>query len=165
MTRISMIAALDEANGLGKQNQLLCHLPADLQHFKTVTMGKPIVMGRRTFESIGRPLPGRMNIVLSQSIPSIEGVIVLDSLPKVLEFTKSIPELMIIGGAQLYNEALGITSRLYITRIHHLFDADVFFPAIDAKLWQISHSEFRPSDEKNKYDLTYYTYDLKNELT
>jgi dihydrofolate reductase len=156
---ISLIAAIDEAGGLGFNNQLLCHLPADLQHFKSITMGKPIIMGRKTFASIGKPLPGRLNIVLSNSITSIEGVSVFNSSEKAINQTKEFPEIMIIGGAELFAEAMNKSTRLYITRIHHQFVADVFFPEIDESIWHCTEKQFRPYDEKNKYDMTFYTYE------
>lgn len=162
MTIISLIAALDEAGGLGKNNQLLCHLPADLQYFKATTMGKPIIMGRHTYESIGRPLPGRLNIVLSRTRSSIAGVTVIDSVDQIMEQTSTFPEIMIIGGAQLYEATINMASRLYMTRIHHRFDADVFFPDIDPQIWRCLKSEFRQRDERNLYDLTYYVYERIN---
>jgi len=158
MTKINIIAAIDQSGGLGVNNQLLCHLPADLQHFKAITMGKPIIMGRNTFASIGRPLPGRLNIVLSHTLSSIEGVLVLDSLDKALIQTAGIPEIMIIGGAQLYAQSMDRATRLYITRIHHQFAADVFFPEIDENIWYCRDQEFRQHDEKNEFDLTFLTY-------
>jgi dihydrofolate reductase len=159
MGTISLIAAVDEAGGLGLNNQLLCHLPADLQHFKKITMGKPIIMGRKTFISIGKPLPGRLNIILSRTTASIEGVLIFDSLEKALNHVKEYPEIMIIGGAELFKETISKSDRLYITRIHHHFKADVFFPEIKPLLWNCLSEEFRPNDEKNKYDMTFYTYE------
>lgn len=161
MTIISLIAALDEAGGIGINNQLLCHLPADLQHFKTITMGKPIIMGRKTYESIGRPLPGRLNIVLSNSCSAIEGVVVVHSLSMALAETKDNAEVMIIGGEQLFKDALPIANRLYITRIHHQFPADVFFPNIDVNRWTCVDEVFRQHDEKNPYDMSFYIYEQK----
>lgn len=155
---ISLIAAIDEANGLGLNNQLLCHLPADLQHFRTITMGKPIIMGRKTFESIGKPLPGRLNIVISKTMIPLEGLLILDSLDSAIQYTKEYPEVMIIGGERLFTEGLQKANRLYITRIHHQFAADVFFPEIPQDLWHCSSSEFRPCDEKNEYNLTFCVY-------
>lgn len=159
MTIISMIAAIDEGNGLGVDNQLLCHLPADLQHFKNTTMGKPIIMGRSTFESIGKPLPGRLNVVLSRTVKHIDGTVVVDSLDKAIAEASTATEIMIIGGADLFNQSLKRASRLYITRIHHHFTADVFFPDIDQKIWLCTEKVFREHDEKNKYDMTFYTYE------
>ncbi|EHL30763.1 hypothetical protein LDG_7191 [Legionella drancourtii LLAP12] len=107
MTIISLIAAIDEAGGLGFNNQLLCHLPADLQHFKAITMGKPVIMGRKTFDSIGKPLPGRVNIVLSRhSEVSIKDVLVFNSLGQALTEVQHYPEIMIIGGEQLFATAM-----------------------------------------------------------
>lgn len=159
MTIISLIAAIDEAGGLGFNNQLLCYLPADLQHFKTITMGKPVIMGRKTFDSIGKPLPGRLNLVLSRSAKPIDGVVVCDSLERALIHSKDHPEIMIIGGEQLFAAAMQNASYLYITRIHHQFIADVFFPEIDATTWNCTSQESRQHDEKNKYDMSFYIYE------
>lgn len=159
MTTISLIAAIDEAGGLGVNNQLLCHLPADLQHFKTVTMGKPIIMGRKTFESIGKPLPGRANIVLSRSSQSIAGVQVVDSLARAISLNINSSELFIIGGSEIFTQAMDLATRLHITRIHHRFEADVFFPLIDESQWHIQYKEFRRHDDKNQFDMTFYTYE------
>lgn len=161
MTTISLIAAIDETGGLGFNNQLLCHLPADLQHFKTITMGKPIIMGRKTFESIGKALPGRLNIVLSHSLSEIPGVLIVDSLEEAFNHTKGHPEIMIIGGERLFTETINQAARLYITRIHHQFIADVFFPKINEQKWKYVVEKFHPRDEKNQYDITFYIYETK----
>lgn len=159
MTQISIIAAVDEAGGLGLNNQLLCHLPADLKHFKEVTMGKPIMMGRTTYESIGKPLPGRLNIVLSKTLTCIEGVLVFDSLEEALNQVQDVPELMIIGGAKLYDQTLDMANRIYLTQIHHTFQADAFFPKMDEKLWSCQNTQFLAKDEKNLYDMTFCFYE------
>ncbi|MCC5014728.1 MULTISPECIES: dihydrofolate reductase [Legionella] len=159
MTIISLVAAVDENRGLGKDNHLLCHLPADLKHFKTLTMGKPIIMGRNTYDSIGKPLAGRLNIILSRRNLSLEGVEIVDSLTKALALVKNAPEVMIIGGATVYEQALGLASQVYLTVIHHQFDADVFFPAISKADWQCKEAVFQQHDEKNKYDMTFYRYE------
>jgi dihydrofolate reductase len=158
---ISLVAIIDEANGLGLNNHLLCHLPADLQHFKAVTLGKPIIMGRKTYESIGKALPGRLNIVLSSSSFINEGVIVVNTFESALTQVKDQPEIMIIGGATLYEQAYEMAQRLYITRIHHHFMADVFFPEIDELKWNCTSKVFREQDEQNKFDLTFHTYERK----
>lgn len=137
LTNWSIVVAVDEAGGIGKNNQLLCHLPEDLQHFKRLTMGKPILMGRKTFASIGRPLPGRRNIILTHqdlSIPGIETVTSLDAAKALLQDS---PEVMVIGGAVVYTEVLPWVSTLYLTRIHQTFDADVFFPELNFKDWRV----------------------------
>ena len=155
MSRISLIAAMDESRGLGSNNKLLCHLPADLHYFKATTLNKPIIMGRTTFDAIGRPLPDRDNIVLSQSVSIIEGVKVFDSLEKALIHTNNALEVMIIGGAQLYAQSIDIAHCLYITKIHHHFAADVFFPEIDKNIWFCSKKEFRKRDAHNSYDMSF----------
>ncbi|HAZ7572938.1 dihydrofolate reductase [Legionella sp. PATHC032] len=159
MSLISLIAAVDETGGLGINNQLLCYLPADLQHFKSITMGKPVIMGRKTYESIGKPLPGRVNIVISQMIQSIPGVIVVNSLRQAINETAGAPEVMIIGGAKIYSQAILMANRLYITRIHHQFMADVFFPKINELEWSCQSKEFRQHDDKNQYDMTFCLYE------
>lgn len=158
MTIISLIAAVDEHRGLGIENKLLCHLPADLKHFKELTMGKPIIMGRKTHESIGRALPGRLNIVLSKHINAIADVTVVKSLQEAIALTKDMPEVMIIGGAEVFQQALPFSHQVYLTLIHTEFDADVFFPELDKTTWHCHEAVERPRDEKNPFDLTFYCY-------
>jgi dihydrofolate reductase len=155
---VSLIAAVDSNYGLGKNNQLLCHLPADLQHFKALTLGKPIIMGRKTFASIGKPLPRRRNIILSRTAQTIPGVEVVTSLLQALSLTESDSEVMIIGGADVYQQALPYASRVYLTAIEHHFEADVFFPKLDLKEWHCVSQSYRPADEKNAYGMWFYDY-------
>lgn len=159
MRIISLIAAIDEDRGLGKNNELLCHLPADLKHFKKITLGKPIIMGHRTYLSIGKPLPGRLNIVLSRKNIKIDGVIVLDSLEKAFDLTKDESEIMIIGGADIFQQSMPFADRVYLTLIHNHFSADVFFPVLDTKIWRFIELENKSSDEKNPYSMTFYRFD------
>lgn len=159
MSMISLIAAVDEQLALGKDNQLLCHLPADLKHFKTLTIDKPVIMGRKTFTSIGRPLPKRTNIVLSKTLDDIKGVTVVTSLQDALTTVQNAPEIMIIGGALLYREALPLADRLYITHIHHQFKADVFFPPIAQNEWHCIEQTSYTHDDNNAYDMTFCTYE------
>ena len=159
MTIISLIAAIDECRGLGQGNQLLCHLPADLKHFKELTLGKPIIMGRKTFESIGRVLPGRLNVILSHQTLSIDGAIVVGSLRQALTIIHDVPEVMVIGGATVFEQALPLAQRVYLTLIHHQFDADVFFPLLDENTWLCSDTVHQPSDAKNSYEMTFYCYE------
>ncbi len=159
MSIISLIAAIDEHRGLGKENKLLYHLPADLQHFKALTLGKPIIMGRKTHESIGKALPGRLNIVLSKHPLKINDVTVVKSLDEALALTKAAPEVMVIGGANVYAQALPLANRIYLTLIHAQFDADVFFTELDKKIWHCKEAVERPHDEKNQYDITFYRYE------
>jgi dihydrofolate reductase len=154
--KISLIVAMDEAGGIGWANRLLCHLPADLKYFKAMTLHKPIVMGRKTYESIGRPLPDRENIVLSRCESALPGVQVVHMISEVIEL--SAPEIMIIGGAEIFKLFLPLATDLYITRIHHCFEADVFFPKIDMSEWVLCSSREHPQDEKNIYPLTFQIF-------
>ncbi|WP_133131162.1 dihydrofolate reductase [Legionella yabuuchiae] len=156
---ISLIAAMDENRGIGKNNQLLCYLPADLKHFKSLTIGKPVVMGKRTFESIGRSLPERQNIVISHTLENRDDINVVRSLSEALHLVSEAEEVMILGGERLFLETIGIAERIYLTMIHATFDADVFFPPIDSDRWQCTETIYREKDEKNPYDLTFCTYE------
>lgn len=158
MTTISLIAVIDENHGLGKDNKLLCHLPADLKHFKELTLGKPVIMGRKTYQSIGKALPGRFNIVLTNQDIVYENVTVVGSLQQALALTTDVPEVMIIGGANLFEQAFPLAQRIYLTVIHAHFDADVFFPHLDSHVWRCIGKEHRPQDQKNQFSLTFYSY-------
>lgn len=149
--KLSMIAAVDKNMGIGKNNKLLCHLPNDLKRFKQITMGKPIIMGRKTFQSIGKPLPGRRNIVISKTLSAINGVEVYQSIDDVLVKCQKEPEVMIIGGATLYNQLIDKADTLYLTHIYATFGADTFFPSPNTDQWQIVGSEYVAKDENNPY--------------
>ena len=161
MTIISLIAAVDEGWGLGKDNNLLCHLPADLKHFKQLTLGKPIIMGRKTFDSIGRALPGRLNIVLSKQAILMDGVTVVNSLSQALLAVNDAPEIMIIGGSAVFEQALPLAQCVYLTVIHHQFPADVFFPKLDMTAWDLLEKSSWSQDLKNQYDMTFYHYERR----
>lgn len=155
--KISLIVAVDSKNGIGKNNQLPWHLPADLLHFKKITTGFSIIMGRKTFDSIGKPLPNRRNIVISrQQNLEINGVEVCDSIESALLLCKNEEEVFIIGGAQIFEQSLTIANTLYLTVIDHDFNADTFFPELDKNLWKESSNETHEPDEKN-----IYSYDFK----
>ena len=160
--RVSMIVALAENNVIGKDNRLLWHLPADLAHFKRTTLGHHIVMGRSTYEAIGRPLPGRPNIVLSRNPDLvIDGVTVVGSLDEALAMAAAAgdDEPFVIGGGQIYEQALPHTDRIYLTRVHASFDGDTFFPELDNAEWTtVSHDSFT-ADAKNAYDYDISTLD------
>ncbi|KTD19944.1 dihydrofolate reductase [Legionella londiniensis] len=158
MSIISLIAAVDKNFALGKDNQLLCHLPSDLRHFKLLTLGKPVIMGRKTFFSIGKPLPERHNIVISKTMHQIEGMSVVSSLSEALAVGGYASEIMIIGGEKVFAEALPLADRLYLTHIHHQFDADVFFPSFNIQHWQCVEKTYHSSDEQNQYAMTFCTY-------
>lgn len=153
MTKISMIAAMAEDRIIGKDNDMPWHLPADLAHFKKVTLGKPVVMGRRTFDSIGRPLPGRTNIVITRNPDwSHEGVTVVASPDQALTVLNQENEIMIIGGGNIYKQFLPLAERLYLTYIKLHVEGDTQFPdwSKQGKWHQVS-SELHEADEKNKY--------------
>ncbi len=155
---ISLIAAMAHNRVIGNQNQLPWHLPADLQHFKALTLGKPIIMGRKTYDAIGRPLPQRQNIVLTtRTDRAVEGVVFVTSWEQALEACGSADEVMVIGGGQLYTQVLPLASRLYLTFIDADIHGDAFFPAWSGAEWQEVHRLVRAADEKNSYDLEFVT--------
>ncbi|WP_320150609.1 type 3 dihydrofolate reductase [uncultured Tolumonas sp.] len=158
---ISLIVAMAENRVIGRGNQMPWHLPADLRHFKSVTLGKPVIMGRKTFESIGRPLPGRRNVVISRSADwQAEGVESVNSLHAALALVQGATEVMIIGGGQLYSEALPLAQRLYLTHIElPVADADTWFPDYSQYQWQQRAEELHDPDEKNPYHYRFETLD------
>lgn len=158
MSVVSLIVAVDEEGGMGKNNRLPWHLPADLAHFKAVTLGKPVIMGRKTYDSIGRPLPGRLNIVLSRQAIDIPGVTVVSNFDKALELTQDAPEVVVLGGAKVFELAFDYATKLYLTQVYCVCNADVFFPEFDESLWELQESKLRPADEKNKYDMRFCWY-------
>ena len=160
MTRLSLIAAMDRNRLIGRDNAMPWHLPADLAHFKATTLGKPIVMGRKTFESLGRPLPGRDNIVLSRD-PDFKanGIQRAPSLEQAVALAGDIPELMIIGGASLYQTTLPRADRLYLTFIETELAGDAWFPAWDPAEWRESRREPHPVDARNPYPYSFVQLD------
>ena len=160
---LSIIAAMDRNHLIGNKNQLPWHLPADFAHFKSVTMGKPIVMGRKTFESIGRPLPGRTNIVLTRNHSvRYEGTICVSSIEEAIAEVADADELMIIGGSTLYEMLLPEVDRLYITFVDAEFEGDAWFPKIDKNVWTEKDSIVRKADEKNAYCCRFVTFEKNN---
>ncbi len=151
--RIALIAALAGNRVIGCDNQLPWRISADLKHFKALTMGKPIVMGRKTRESIGRPLPGRKNIVVTRdSAYQAEGCQVVYSIEQALDVAAGSDEVMIIGGAGLYQQTLDRADRLYLTRVRADVDGDTWFPEIDTQQWHEVACESHQADENNEYD-------------
>jgi len=157
--KINLIVAVDEKNGIGKDNQLPWHLPADLLHFKKLTTGFPIIMGRKTFDSIGKVLPNRRNIVISRQ-PNLEipGAEVTSSLESALELCKNENDIFIIGGAQIFEQALPLADSIYLTVIEHNFYADTFFPTIDKENWKEVTICIHKPDEKNIYSYKFIKY-------
>ncbi|MES2873673.1 MAG: dihydrofolate reductase [Bacteroidota bacterium] len=156
---ITLIVAVDENNGIGKDNQLPWHLPADLKHFKNLTTGHPIIMGRKTFESIGKALPNRHNIVISRQKDFFaEGASVVPSLHDAFALCQENDEAFVIGGAQIFEHALPLANFLYLTLIHHQFNADTFFPEIKPSSWIELESITHNPDEKNSFAYTFIKY-------
>ena len=160
--KISLIAAMDRNRLIGNDNQLPWHLPADFAHFRSVTMGKPVLMGRKTYDSIGRPLPGRANIVLTRDASlRIEGVICVTDLGQAIQHAGDAEELMVIGGSTIYEMLLADADRLYITWVDGEFEGDAWFPEFDESEWRRSEVRAHHADEKNAYDCEFVTYDRR----
>lgn len=160
---VSIIVATADNNVIGKDNQLIWHLPADLKHFKQLTMGHPILMGRKTYESIGKPLPGRTSIIITrQEDFRAEGCIVTHSVEEAIAKAKELDEqVYIIGGAEIYKQALPLTDCIELTKIQHHFEGDTYFPEIKNSEWEIVSEENHTPDEKNKYNYTFLTLKRK----
>jgi dihydrofolate reductase len=158
---ITVIAAIAKNYALGKDNNLIWHLPADLKRFKKVTTGHYILMGRNTYESIGRPLPNRTTIIITRNKNYFkEGCLIANSLEQAIEMAKPAAQIFIIGGAQIYKETIAkdVAVQLDITLVHYSFEADVFFPEIDPKIWKEVAREDYKADEKNDYDYSFVSY-------
>jgi len=156
---IIMIAAVAENNALGKNNDLLWHLPLDFKRFKEITSGHHIIMGRKTFESFPKPLPNRTHVIITrQKDYKHEGCIVVENLEKAIAVCPKNEDLFIIGGGQIYTQAIPLADQLDITRVHHSFDADVYFPEIDPEIWELTTEIFNPKDEKHLFDYTFQTF-------
>ncbi len=157
---VAIIAVLDELNGIGKNNRLLCHLPADLKRFKQLTTGHSVLMGRETFESLPNgPLPNRQNIILTRNTNfKADSCSIVHSVKEVFEICSAKEKVFIIGGGQIYNLFIQHADIMYITKIHHIFEADTFFPSINPNDWQIGSKIDRLADEKNKFDYSFIDY-------
>ena len=161
---ISIIVAVAENYAIGKKGDLLCHLPADLKHFKEITSGKTVLMGERTFYSLPKhPLPNRRNIVLTDvQGKTFEGAEAVYSLDELCAKVQGEEEAFVIGGGMVYRQMMPIADKLYITHIHHSWDdADTFFPEIKETEWKLISSEEHQADEKNPYDSTFCTYNRR----
>lgn len=155
--KVSLIVSMTENHVIGSHNQLLWHLSEDLKHFKKITMGKPIIMGRKTFESIGKALPGRQNIILTRdvSVSAISGCDVVHSVDEVFEITQEAPEIMIIGGGEIYRLFLRYATYLYLTIVHTQMSGEVSFEKIDPTQWQEVSRESHQKDEKHLFDYSF----------
>jgi len=158
---LSIIVAAAENDAIGKDNQLIWHLSDDLKRFKNLTNGHYIIMGRKTFESFPKPLPNRTHVVITRQenyeVPA--GVIVVNSLADAIDASKSDPQPFIIGGGEIYRQALLVADTIELTRVHHNFEADTFFPKLDNTIWEESKTTFHDKDEKHKYPFSFITYE------
>jgi len=154
--QLSIIVAMDRNRVIGNNDTLPWHISADLKNFKKITMGKPIVMGRKTHESIGRPLPGRENIIITRDKTwQAEGCTVLNSIDEIFEHCRDVEEVMITGGSEIYKHTLDKATRLYLTEVHTEVKGDTFFPDFDRSEWsEVSREAFK-ADEKNDYDYSF----------
>lgn len=161
--KISIIAAMGENRAIGLAGKIPWHLPADFKRFKELTLGHPVVMGNKTFESIGKPLPGRTNIVLAKDPEYVaEGCAVVHSLDDAFALAgKEDKEVFVIGGGSVYALAMSMADIIYLTKVQGIFEGDVFFPEIDESEWRLVSSESHLKDEKNAYDYTFCVYERK----
>jgi len=158
--KISIVVAMAANRVIGRDNQLPWHLPADLKHFKQTTMGKPILMGRKTWESIGRPLPGRTNIVITRDENyDAPGCVVVHSIEAALQAAAKQDEVMIIGGAEFYRQVLPRTDRIYLTRINEDFEGDTLFPELISSEWQEAGRVDCDADDNNPHSYSFITLD------
>lgn len=161
---ISLLVAAAENNVIGKDNALPWHLPNDLKYFKNLTWAMPVLMGRKTFESIGKALPGRMNIVITNNRDwTASGVTVVHSLPDAVQAGKAAAakELFVIGGATIFNSALPQADRIYLTRIHSSFQGDTYFPSLEETEWKLQKEQFCDRDAKNAFDHTFQIWERR----
>jgi dihydrofolate reductase len=158
---ITIIAAAGENNSLGKDNDLVWHLPDDFKRFKELTSGNYILMGRKTFETFPKPLPNRNHLIITRqdnySVP--ENCFVFDTIQSAIDFTDN-QDIWIIGGGEIYKQSMEIADRIELTRVHSEFEADTFFPEIGEE-WKLVSEEYHPVDDRHKYDFTYLTYDRR----
>jgi len=157
---ITIIAAIAKNNALGMNNKLIWHLPEDLKRFKRVTNGHHVIMGRKTFESLAKPLPNRTTIIITRNKNyKANNCLVVNSLGEALEKARQDKNPYILGGAEIYKLAMPIADKLDLTIVHHEFEADAFFPVIDTTIWKERSRENFKADEANKYDYSFVTYE------
>lgn len=156
---ITLIAAAGENNELGKDNDLVWHLPDDFKYFKTRTTGHFIIMGRKTFESFPKLLPNRTHVVITRNVEyKVEGALVVQSLEEAFELAKEDPQPYVIGGGEIYHQALPHAHKIELTRVHGTFEADAHFPEIPESEWELVEEEFHPEDERHRYAFTFQIY-------
>ena len=159
---LTMIAAAAENNALGKDNDLVWHLPDDFKRFKRLTSGHHIIMGRKTFESFRKLLPDRTHIIITRKKDyNPEGTLVVNSIEEAIKLAKLDDQPYIIGGGEIYEMGIKVADRIELTRVHGEFEADTFFPSIDENEWELVKEQYHPKDEKHDYAFTYLTYERK----
>jgi dihydrofolate reductase len=154
---VSIVVAIGENHAIGKDNKLLWHLPKDLKHFKEITTGGTVIMGRKTYDSVGRPLPNRRNIIVTRQEIEIEGCEVVNSVETALDLCRDKEEVFIVGGAEIYKLAMHLTDRIYLTIVHADFEADTYFPEIKEDIWKETARQDHEADEKNPLPFSFIT--------
>ena len=161
--KTALVVAASENNVIGRDNKLLWRLPNDMAFFKNVTWGMPVIMGRKTYESLGGPLKGRTNIVITRKDLKNEGIVFTDSLENALAKAAATDakECYIIGGGEIYRQAMNVADIIYITRVHTVLEGDTYFPEIDEKVWELTYSNPLEADEKHAHAYTFQTWQRK----
>ncbi len=163
ISELTIIAAAGENDAIGKDNKLIWHLSDDLKHFKKLTNGHHIIMGRKTFESFPKPLPNRTHVVITRQnnyqVP--EGVIVVNSIEDAIDATKNDSQPFVIGGGEIYRQAMAFAHKIELTRVHENFEADAFFPKIDSSVWKETNNVFHDKDDKHEHAFSFLTYERK----
>lgn len=161
---IALVVAASTNNAIGKHNQLLWHLPKDLKFFKNTTWGGVVLMGRKTYESVNKPLPGRTNIVITSKTDwAADAVLVEHTLEDGIAKAQAehFKEIFVIGGGEIYKQAMPLADKIYITRVHENFEADTFFPSIDEDTWQLTNNTDFTADDKHAFDFSFQTWERK----
>ncbi|CAN5345091.1 dihydrofolate reductase [soil metagenome] len=165
MYEISHLVAASENNVIGKNNELPWHLPDDFKFFKNKTWGMPVIMGRKTFESLEKELPGRFNIVVTKTVDwEKDNVVTVNSIENAIDRAKGTDclQIFIIGGGEVFKESMNLINTIYLTRVHTTIEGDVFYPSIDEDKWQLVEEDLHKADAKHKYAFTFQTWKLKN---
>lgn len=164
---VSLIVAASDNNAIGKANAMLWHLPEDLKFFKNTTWGMPVIMGRKTFESVGKPLPGRTNIIVTTNKDwQADGTIATTNIDDALKVAKdtNAKEIFITGGGEIYKQTMNIADKIYLTRVNTEIDGDAYFPAIDETIWEKVFEKKVVADEKNKFDMSFERWERKGRV-
>lgn len=162
---VSIIVAAAENGAIGKDNKLLWHLPNDLRFFKQTTTGHSIIMGRKTYESVGKPLPNRRNIIVTrQSDYAVDNAEVVHALDEALGLCVGEPEVFVVGGAEIYKQALPVVGRIYLTRVHATPEGDAYFPELNENEWVLTSAAYREPDERHAYGYTFMVYERNGQI-